>query len=60
MKVALISAPFISVPPTNYGGNGAVRGASSGRSEQKSVEVVVYANGESTKGYGSCFVVHVG
>ena len=48
MRVALISSPFISVPPIRYGGTELFISHLAEGLEQRGVEVVVYCNGEST------------
>jgi glycosyltransferase involved in cell wall biosynthesis len=48
LKVALIAAPFIAVPPANYGGTELFVAHLAEGLSREGVEVVVYANGEST------------
>lgn len=48
MKVALIAPPFISVPPADYGGTELFVAHLAESLYKKGLEVVVYANGEST------------
>jgi glycosyltransferase involved in cell wall biosynthesis len=48
LKVALIAAPFISVPPADYGGTELFVAHLAEGLSREGVEVVVYANGEST------------
>ena len=48
MKIALIAAPFIAVPPADYGGTELFVAHLAEGLQQQGVEVVVYANGEST------------
>jgi glycosyltransferase involved in cell wall biosynthesis len=48
MKIALVAPPFISVPPKKYGGTELFIGELAEGLQQKGVEVVLYANGEST------------
>jgi glycosyltransferase involved in cell wall biosynthesis len=48
LKVALIAAPFISVPPADYGGTELFVAHLAEGLRREGVEVVVYANGEST------------
>jgi glycosyltransferase involved in cell wall biosynthesis len=48
MKVALIAAPFIAVPPADYGGTELFVAHLAEGLRKQGVEVVVYANGEST------------
>lgn len=48
MKVALISPPFISVPPRKYGGTELFIAELAKGLDRKGVKVVLYANGEST------------
>ena len=50
MRVALIAPPFISVPPADYGGTELFVAQLAEGLVNKDVEVVVYANGESTVG----------
>lgn len=47
MKVALIAAPFIAVPPANYGGTELFVAQLAEGLQKAGAEVVVYANGES-------------
>jgi glycosyltransferase involved in cell wall biosynthesis len=48
MKVALIAAPFIAVPPADYGGTELFVAHLAEGLQKQGVDVVVYANGEST------------
>ena len=48
MKIALIAAPFIPVPPICYGGTELFFGLLAEGLSQLGHDVVVYANGEST------------
>jgi glycosyltransferase involved in cell wall biosynthesis len=48
MKVALISPPFISVPPRKYGGTELFIAELAKGLEQQGIKVILYANGEST------------
>ncbi len=48
MRVALIAPPFISVPPKVYGGTELFLAQLAQGLEERGVDVVVYANGEST------------
>jgi glycosyltransferase involved in cell wall biosynthesis len=48
MRVALIASPFISVPPKRYGGTELFIAQLAEGLTQLGVDVVVYANGEST------------
>ena len=48
MKIALIVAPFIAVPPTDYGGTELFVAHLADGLRDAGTEVVVYANGEST------------
>ena len=48
MKIALVSPPFISVPPKKYGGTELFIAELAKGLEQKGVKVILYANGEST------------
>ena len=48
MKVALIAAPFISVPPADYGGTELFVAHLAEGLSREGVQVIVYANGEST------------
>ncbi len=50
MRVALIAPPFIAVPPRVYGGTELFLGHLADGLQKLGVEVVVYANGESTAG----------
>ncbi len=50
MRVALIAPPFISVPPKVYGGTELFIGHLAVGLEKLGIDVVVYANGESTVG----------
>src|SRR5438270_11517779 len=48
MKIALIAAPFIAVPPADYGGTELFVAHLAKGLQKQGIEVVVYANGEST------------
>ena len=48
MRIALIASPFISVPPTRYGGTELFIAHLAEGLERMGIEVVVYCNGEST------------
>jgi len=48
LKVALIAAPFISVPPADYGGTELFVAHLAEGLSREGVQVIVYANGEST------------
>ena len=48
MKIALVAAPFISVPPPGYGGTELFVGHLAEGLHREGVGVVVYTNGEST------------
>jgi glycosyltransferase involved in cell wall biosynthesis len=48
MKIALVSPPFISVPPKKYGGTELFIAELAKGLEQKGIKVILYANGEST------------
>ena len=48
MKVALIAAPFISVPPQDYGGTELFVAHLAEGLSRKGCQVIVYTNGEST------------
>ena len=48
MKIAVISAPFIAVPPAEYGGTELFVAQLAEGLEKAGVDAVVYANGEST------------
>ena len=48
MRIALISAPFIAVPPADYGGTELFVAQLAEGLEKAGVDAVVYANGEST------------
>lgn len=50
MRIALISSPFISVPPRRYGGTELFISNLAEGLERAGVPVVVYSNGESTVG----------
>jgi len=50
VKAALIAAPFISVPPADYGGTELFVAHLAEGLQSSGVETVVYANGESTVG----------
>lgn len=50
MRVALISPPFLSVPPKKYGGTELFIAQLAEGLKASGVDVVVYANGESTVG----------
>ena len=48
MRIALIAAPFIAVPPAEYGGTELFVAQLAEGLNKANVDVVVYANGEST------------
>ena len=48
MRIALIAAPFIAVPPAEYGGTELFVAQLAEGLKKANVDVVVYANGEST------------
>ena len=48
MKIALIAAPFIPVPPPGYGGTELFVGHLAEGLQREGVDVAVYTNGEST------------
>lgn len=48
MRIALIAAPFIAVPPADYGGTELFVGHLAEGLQKNGIDVVVYANGEST------------
>src|SRR5947208_13682137 len=48
VRIALIAAPFIAVPPAEYGGTELFVAQLAEGLKKANVEVVVYANGEST------------
>jgi glycosyltransferase involved in cell wall biosynthesis len=48
MRIALIASPFISVPPTHYGGTELFIAHLAEGLERMGIKVVVYCNGEST------------
>jgi glycosyltransferase involved in cell wall biosynthesis len=48
MRIALIASPFISVPPTRYGGTELFVAHLAEGLERKGIEAVVYCNGDST------------
>jgi glycosyltransferase involved in cell wall biosynthesis len=48
LRIALIAAPFIAVPPAEYGGTELFVGQLAEGLSKAGVEAVVYANGEST------------
>ena len=48
MRIALIAAPFIAVPPADYGGTELFVAHLAERLQKSGVDVVVYTNGEST------------
>ncbi|HXZ80625.1 MAG TPA: glycosyltransferase family 4 protein [Terriglobales bacterium] len=50
MKIALIAAPHIAVPPADYGGTELFVAHLAEGLSKEGVEVIVYANGESTVG----------
>ncbi|MGC2109132.1 MAG: glycosyltransferase family 4 protein [Candidatus Korobacteraceae bacterium] len=50
MRVALVSPPFLPVPPKKYGGTELFIGQLAEGLKNSGVDVVVYANGESTVG----------
>jgi glycosyltransferase involved in cell wall biosynthesis len=47
MKIALVAPPFITVPPTNYGGTELFIAQLAEGLASRGIDVVVYANGES-------------
>jgi glycosyltransferase involved in cell wall biosynthesis len=53
MRVALIAPPFLPVPPRNYGGTELFIAQLAEGLKASGVDVVVYANGESTVGVES-------
>jgi glycosyltransferase involved in cell wall biosynthesis len=48
MKIALVSPPFISVPPRKYGGTELFIAELAKGLKKRGVDVILYANGEST------------
>ena len=48
MNIALIVAPFIAIPPADYGGTELFVAHLAEGLQKTGVNVVVYANGEST------------
>ena len=48
MRIALIAAPFITVPPAEYGGTELFIAHLAQGLKELGVDVVVYTNGEST------------
>ncbi|MGE5204314.1 MAG: glycosyltransferase, partial [Chlamydiota bacterium] len=50
MRIGLIAPPFISVPPKDYGGTELFIAQLAEGLQKRGLEVVVYANGESTVG----------
>lgn len=48
LRIALIAPPFIAVPPADYGGTELFVAQLAEGLQKQSIEVVVYANGEST------------
>ena len=48
MRIALIAAPFIAVPPADYGGTELFVAHLAEGLQRRGVDAVVYANGEST------------
>jgi glycosyltransferase involved in cell wall biosynthesis len=50
MRVALVSSPFLAVPPRKYGGTELFIAQLAEGLKNSGVDVVVYANGESTVG----------
>lgn len=50
MRIALVASPFISVPPSHYGGTELFIAQLAEGLQRKGFDVVVYANGESTVG----------
>ncbi len=50
MRIALVASPFISVPPTHYGGTELFIAQLAEGLERKGFDVVVYGNGESKVG----------
>jgi hypothetical protein len=47
LRVALVSTPFVSVPPRGYGGTELVVGELAKALTARGIEVVVYATGDS-------------
>jgi hypothetical protein len=47
MKIALIVAPFIAVPPADYGGTELFVAHLAEELQRAGAEAIVYANGES-------------
>ena len=50
MRVALVSSPFLAVPPRKYGGTELFIAQLAEGLKNSGIDVVVYANGESTVG----------
>ena len=50
MRVALVSSPFLAVPPKKYGGTELFIAQLAEGLKNSGIDVVVYANGESTVG----------
>lgn len=48
MRIALIAAPFIAVPPADYGGTELFVAHLAEGLQKSGIDIVVYANGEST------------
>jgi hypothetical protein len=48
VRIALVAAPFIAVPPFEYGGTELFVAQLAEGLQKKGIEVVVYTNGEST------------
>jgi glycosyltransferase involved in cell wall biosynthesis len=48
MRIALVAPPFIAVPPKDYGGTELFVAQLAEGLQQQGIEVVVYANGDST------------
>lgn len=48
MKIALVSPPFIAVPPEDYGGTELFVAHLAEGLQREGIDVVIYANGEST------------
>lgn len=48
MRIALVASPFISVPPTRYGGTELFISHLAEGLNRRGIETVVYCNGEST------------
>ena len=48
MRIVLVASPFISVPPTHYGGTELFIAHLAEGLNRRGIETVVYCNGEST------------